>query len=213
MAIIVRNTGGDPLALAAAIAQNLEAQSTTNVSTFFHADSTSNPNQLADAAFGVPSTPSGQFVTQSISVDLLSAQQLANTLAGALIGSGQTSEPPAHFYDAPANSIVKCGAHKLQDSVNTALVGARAAFIAAGGVGGANQTDTNTFVNAIKTYFNAHLTQSGVHYSNDTTNTEATANASNLATCMALVNSMRNKLNNHIAHSNTAYPQIRVIDP
>lgn len=213
MAIIIRNTGGDPAALAAAIATNLTAQSTSGAAKgFFHTDSTSNA-QTPDTGFNIPAVPSGEFVTQSASVDLLSAQQLAYALAGALVGGGATADPPAHFYDAPANSIVKAGAHVAQDAVNTALIGARDTFVAAGGVGGADQTATNTFVNAIKSYFNAHLTQSGVHVTNDTTNTIGTADATNLATCEALVNVMRTKVNAHVAHANPNYPQIRVIAP
>lgn len=212
MAIIVRNTRFDPVSAANAVSQNLQAQSTTATSGWFHADSTSNGSY--DTAFGVPNTPQGQYVVQSPSVDLLSAQQLAAAITGGLIGNGQTADPPAHFYDAPNSvpaPVSQAAAHKVQDATNTALLGAYNAFITAGGIGGASQTDTNTFVNAIKTYFNAHLTQSGVHYNNDTTNTEGVANATTLNTCIALINSLRNHINTHVAHANPSYPQVRII--
>ena len=215
MAIIVRNVGGDPAAAASVIAQNLQAQSTSAPAGWFHADSTSN-GQTADQGPSVPNTPQGQYVTQSVSVDLLSAQQLAQAICGSLIGGGQTADPPAHFYDSYASDPVpvsKAGAHKIVDNVNTALLGAYNAFVAAGGVGGASQTDTDTFVNAIKTYFNAHLTATGVHITNDTTNTVGTANATTLNTCIALINALRNAVNNHVAHANPNYPQVRIIAP
>lgn len=206
MAIIIRNTGGDPGTNALAIAQNLEAQSSSAVGTsFFHADSSS--FGAPETAFNVPGLPTGQLITQSLSVDLLSGIQLALAISGALIGGGATAEPPAHFYDAPANSVVQAGAHKTQDAVNTNLLGARNTFLASA----QDQTAANTFANAIKNAFNAHLTQSNVHYNNDTTNTEATANASDATTFKALVNSLRNRVNNHVSGTNPAYPQIRVI--
>lgn len=214
MAIVIRNVkGGDLVAAATAISQNLQAQSTSATSGWFHADSTSN-NLTPESAFNIPRTPQGQYVVQSPSVDLLSAQQLAAAIAGGLIGNGQTADPPAHFYDAPNSNPVPislAGAHAAVDNTNTALLSAYLAFLTAGGIGGASQTDTNTFVNAIKTYFNAHLTQSGVHYNNDTTNTEGVANATTLNTCIALINSLRNHINTHVAHANANYPQIRIV--
>lgn len=214
MAIIVRQTKLDPVSAAAAVSQNLQAQSTSITSGWFHADSTSNASY--ETAFGIPNTPQGQYITQSAAVDLLSAQQLAAAISGGLIGSGQTADPPAHFYDAANSSPApnsQAGAHKKVDDTNTALLGAYNTWIAAGGIGGASQTDTNTFVNAIKTFFNAHLTQSGVHQNNDTTNTETTANASSLSTCIALINALRNHVNTHVAHANPSYPQVRIIAP
>lgn len=212
MAIIVRRTTFDPVSAASVVSENLQAQSTTATAGWFHADSTANASY--ENAFGVPNTPQGQYVVQSVAVDLLSAQQLAVAISGGLIGGGQTSEPPAHFYDAPNSvpaPVSQAGAHKKVDDTNTALLAAYNAFVAAGGIGGASQTDTNTFVNAIKTFYNAHLTQSGVHYTNDTTNTENTANATNLASCIALVNALRNHVNAHVGTANPNYPQIRLI--
>ena len=226
MAIIIRNIGADPVAVANAIAWNLWAQSSTADSAFFHADSTSN-NRVADVGYNIPGVPGtaqassgvgntdaqGQFVTQSPAVDLVSGIQLAMQIAGALIGQGQTTDPPAHFYDAPNSvpaPISQAGAHKAQDSVNTNLLGSLQAFIAAGGIS-ANQTAANTFANAIQTAFNAHRTQSGVHYNNDTLNVSAAAAASNLGTFITLVNDLRNRVNNHISGANPSVNQVRIV--
>jgi hypothetical protein len=209
MAIIVRNVGSDPNALANTVAQNLVAQSTTAVgTTFFHADSTSNA-LTPDVGFLIPQPPQGLYITQSQAVDLVSGIQLAMAIAGALVGQGATADPPAHFYDAPANSQVQCGAHKVQDAVNTTVAGSRAIFLASA----QDQTAANTFANALKSAFNAHLTQSGVHYTNDTTNTEGAANASSLSTFMTLLNALRNHINAHVAQANPNFPQVRVIAP
>src|SRR5258708_20403626 len=94
MAIIVRNVGADPVAMAEVIATNLNAQSSSAVgTTFFHADSTSNA-LTPDTGFNTPDVPRGLFVTQSQAVDLLSGQHLALAIAAALIGGGATPHPP-----------------------------------------------------------------------------------------------------------------------
>ncbi len=228
MALIIRNVRNDPSANATALSQNLQAQSTTATSGFFHADSSSNAltPDMAQFVPGIPGQPYappggnaalfpgaayGAFVPQSPSVDLVSGQQLAVALAGALLGQAQTTDPPGHFYDAPNNSPVSCGAHKAQDGTNTALLGALQAFQTAGGIGSASQTASNTFANAIQTFFNAHLTQTGVHYSNDTTNTSKAATASSLSTFNTLCNDLLNRINNHISGANPAYKQVRII--
>lgn len=235
MALIVRNAKNDPVANATALAVNIAAQSTSETySGAFHADSTSNAltPDMAQFVPGIPGQPYafppsyggvagnaqtmpgaiyGAFVPQSPAVDLVSGQVLALALAGALVGSGQTTDPPAHFYDAPNNSPVSCGAHKNQDSVNTALVGAVQAFQAAGGIGTASQAASNTFANAIQTFFNAHLQQANVHYTSDGTNTSKAAAASSLSTFQTLVNDLLNRINNHISGVNPKYVQIRII--
>jgi hypothetical protein len=64
-----------------------------------------------------------------------------------------------------------------------------------------DQPSLNTYLNALQTSFNAHLTQAGVHLINDTVNNNATTVASNLATSITLVNSLAASL---VAHTKRA---------
>lgn len=62
-----------------------------------------------------------------------------------------------------------------------------------------DQGTADTLLNAIKTAFNAHLTQAGVHITNDATNTCNTTNASDLGTSITLANALQTKINAHFA--------------
>jgi len=62
-----------------------------------------------------------------------------------------------------------------------------------------DETSAETLANAIKTAFNAHLTQAGVHVWDDSLNSVSTANASNPSTLWALLNALKAAVNLHLA--------------
>lgn len=62
----------------------------------------------------------------------------------------------------------------------------------------ASLSDLQTWLNARKVSFNAHLIESGVHYSSDVTNTVSTADAADQSTANALANAIKDALNAHI---------------
>jgi hypothetical protein len=94
----------------------------------------------------------------------------------------------AHMASA-CSSTTGQGAHLLADTTNGPLTTAAAV----------DQGTADTLLNAIKTAFNAHLTQSGVHAHNDGTNTVAAANATNLGTSITLANALQTAVNAHFA--------------
>lgn len=62
----------------------------------------------------------------------------------------------------------------------------------------ASLEDLQTWLNARKASFTAHLTQSGVHYANDATTAIASDDATNQSTANALGNEIKGDLNAHI---------------
>lgn len=91
----------------------------------------------------------------------------------------------AHFADGGEDAQ----AHDAADSTNT--WGTKPAT-------DASLSDLQTWLNARKTAWNAHLTQSGVHYASDVTNAVSTADASDQSTANALANALKDALNAHI---------------
>lgn len=67
----------------------------------------------------------------------------------------------------------------------------------------ASQSVTNTRLNAIKTACLAHVSQGGVHFHDDVTNTIAAANATDLASSITLANAIKVFLNAHIQQAPT----------
>lgn len=58
--------------------------------------------------------------------------------------------------------------------------------------------DLQTWLNAAKSAYTAHLSQASVHFTNDATNTIAAANASDQTSANTLANEMKTDLNAHI---------------
>jgi len=61
-----------------------------------------------------------------------------------------------------------------------------------------DQTTANALLIELKTDFNSHLTEAGVHINNDATNTVTAADATDLATSIALANDIKAQYNAHI---------------
>lgn len=200
--IIVRNQG-ETVANATALSNNVQLASSSAVGLYPHADSSS--TGLADAGFLIPG-PGTMKVTAPDATDLPSALVLAQNILGVLIGGGQTTDPPAHFYDAPANSVVKAGVHQVQDSTNIAALVSL--------IGTAVDLPTAiTMANAIRTYYAAHRTQSGVHYNSDTVNVTTATASLDLAGLETLLNDLKTAVTNHVGDAPPTSQMIRIIAP
>jgi hypothetical protein len=200
--IIVRNQG-ETVANALALANNLQLQSSSQVGPYPHADSSS--TDMADTGFLLPG-PGTMKVTAPAATNLATSLVLAQNILGVLIGGGQTTDPPAHFYDAPANSPVKAGVHLVQDSVNIAALVSL--------IGTAVDLPTAmTMANAIRTYYAAHRTQSGVHYNSDTVNASTATASLDLAGLITLLNDLKTVVTNHVGDAPPTSQMIRVISP
>lgn len=138
-------------------------------------------------------------VTAAAASDLATSLTLVNELAavfyGPPTGANATSIFPGHALDALA--------HVAADSTNGALTAARPATTLAEAI---------TLANELKADYNAHLTQSGVHLNNDSTNSIAASNASDQSSLNTLVNELRTDMAAHIASAVAGY-SLRGIDP
>jgi hypothetical protein len=65
-------------------------------------------------------------------------------------------------------------------------------------------TTANTLANELKADFNTHLTESGVHLNNDSTNTVTAANATTLGTLETLLADIKAMNNAHVSAALTA---------
>lgn len=80
-------------------------------------------------------------------------------------------------------------------------------------IGSESLSDLMNAANALKVAFNAHLSQSGVHVSNDSGNVVGTANATDLASSGALVSALKSAVNLHMWGTGSgpnALPRIRL---
>lgn len=130
----------------------------------------------------VTSTPSGNWqapTSAALQVTAANASDLATlrTLCRDLWSVGRN-----HFTDAVA--------HKAADATN--VWGDQPAT-------DAPLADLQTWLTARKTAVAAHFVQSGVHFTNDTTRTIASADATDLATSNTLANELKTDLNAHIS--------------
>lgn len=125
---------------------------------------------------------SEQTVTAANATDLPSAVALVN------------QEKAVYEYHRKDAGVVSPVAHKTLDATNVESVANANPNAGDGGLAGAI-----ALANDIKTQFNAHLTQSTVHYNNDATNTVAASNATDLASLETLVNAIKTALNAHMA--------------
>lgn len=149
------------------------------------------------AAFHIDA--SEQTITSPNATDLPSAITLINEMAfkfgGQTVfgGAGVPGGWLGHVNDAPSVTLngIPGVVHKAQDATNTMAGAATAVDLAT----------AQTLVNLIKTNFNAHLTQAGVHFSNDLLNTVNTANATDLASTQTLANALKTAVNAHFANA------------
>lgn len=199
MATFMRRT--TPEAFAQAKAHNRLCGTAIVVgATFFHADiySTYTGDWMAPVDTAVA-------LSTTASVDIVTATALANAFRAILIGAGTTGNPGAqpgtqgHMFDAISTNTVACGSHKVPDTVNAATLQAvQSAPLVLTGVTGTDTAALVAFVNQLKASYNAHLTQAGVHFNNDGTNSIGTANATDLPSSITLINACAVKINAHI---------------
>lgn len=99
---------------------------------------------------------------------------------------------------ALANSLkVHMNVHLASTGVAGVHMTASAETIAAADAD--DQTSANTLLNELKADYNTHLSESGVHINDDSTNTVSAANATDLATSITLANEIKADYNAHIA--------------
>jgi hypothetical protein len=189
MALTVRRVNP---ALSIAIAVGHNKMCAQNVGASFHADLPS----LTTTDQNISISSSALQVTATNSVDLTTGIALATNIIGVM---------KVHLADGVAADPYACGAHKIADSVDLALIPAIPTDL----------PSLEACLNTLKSTFNAHLTQvspSAVHFTNDATNTVATANATDQATSNALANAIKSALNAHMG-SAPATPMIKVVGP
>lgn len=154
----------------------------TVLGTRFHADVTSTTTGDFSALAATPLT-----VTATNATTLPTSITLANQIRAFLL---------VQFVDPLA--------HKAADSTNFTTLNAVAVAV--------DLTTAQTLLNACKSTFNAHCAQAGVHYTNDGTNTVATANATDQASSNALANALKTAINAHII-SAPAGASLKLVDP
>jgi hypothetical protein len=194
MAITVRRAS-PALQIALAKAHNLTVASLVGAN--FHADLTSLTTTDQFTSF---SQSTLQVTAANAAGDITTAITLLNQLIGVA---------KVMMADAVSTSLVAAGAHKVPDATNIALLPAQ--YVATGTLA----TDTAAVVaaaNAWKTAYNAHCAQAGVHYTNDATNTVATANAVDLPSATTLLNAEKTAVNAHISGAPAATQMLQVIN-
>jgi len=132
----------------------------------------------------VTSTTGGDFsapAATAFTVPTTTVDTLAKTIVRANLLSQYML---VHFADAVA--------HQAVDDTNDATIDLTELASTA------TQNQTNTRLNLIQTAYNAHLTQSGVHFTNDTTNDDSTTAASDAPTSQALATALTSAFNAHI---------------
>lgn len=70
----------------------------------------------------------------------------------------------------------------------------------------------NTLASEIRTDYGTHLSESGVHFNNDSTNTISAAAATTIPTLIALVNEVKTDFNAHVISAPKGY-MLEVVDP
>jgi hypothetical protein len=158
-------------------------QTVAKAASLFHADVTS-LGTTGDPMDPTGAGPTAATITSGLPAnasDLPTCQTLANALQTLLA---------THAADSVVTGTSGAGAHLIADATNAPTL---AAIPVA-----SNLATTQTLATGIKAFLNAHYTQAGVHVNNDGTNTIATANATDLATSIALLNACKTAVTAHI---------------
>ena len=198
MAITTRRVAETLGWITVAKAHNLLCAQTALVGALFHADqtSTTSGDSFINPSSAVLTIPAAN------ASDLPSCITLMNQLIGTL---------GVHMKDGIAQDLYSAGAHKISDAVNAALLPASYALT---GVGATDLAAVVAGANALKSTLNAHFVMvapSAVHFTNDGTNTVATANATVLADSIILLNAIKTAVIAHIASAPTT-PMIKIVN-
>ncbi len=171
MALTVRRV--DPaLGRASALSQNKLARAVVEqLSTYPHAD--------ASARTSVEGTITVLSITAADATTVNTTIALAN--ACKIVWN-------EHLADAGKATNSWGGAHKAEDTTNDVTTAVAT-----------DQTTANTLLNALKTAFNAHVSQAGVHFTNDSTYSVTAANATDEGSSQTLATELKARINSHIA--------------
>jgi hypothetical protein len=188
MAISVRKDDQE-LLLALAYALNAQQSDFTQslADGYFHRDQTQSTNGPLFALNSI--TLTNVTVSATNAVDLGTTVALANQLFGIMV---------LHMSDDQV--------HLKFDNVNVPTLDGYQVQLAS------DLPSVEVLLNALKVLFDAHLTQSGVHQNNDTSNSvSSTPNATSLGTAETLANALKVALNAHMASAPTGAPRVRLI--
>ena len=180
MAVNTRRVDG--IAMGVALAKEHNRFVAAQVGANFHADTTS--SQSGDN-FINPGNPVPLSLTAT-PVDLPTSLAVLFSGIGFMV---------VHVVDAIASDPYLCGAHKIADTT------ASAAFSAIGQTSvapGATLAAGIAAANSFKAAFNTHLSQAGVHFTNDGTNVISAATAVDLPSLVTLVTAIKAAFNPHI---------------
>ena len=198
MAITTRRVAETIGWITVAKAHNVLCAQPALVGSFFHADQTS---ITASDAFIAPSSSVLQ-ITAINAVDLSTCITLMSALVGTM---------SFHMKDGIASDVYGAGAHRISDLVNAALLPVQ--YVATGAAA-ADLAAVVSGANSLKSAINAHfvmVTPSAVHFTNDGTNTIATANATVLSDSILLLNAIKTAVNAHIQSGPTT-PMIKIVN-
>ena len=178
MSIAVRKEP-DAIAFGLALAHNLEVRDRVgNETTNPHADVTS----AQGGSYTAPSVTALQITGSTTDLDAVCA--LANNARWVLL---------THFADGGTATNAYGGAHKAPDTVNAALIALSLVPKAT------DQTTANALLNAEKAVLNAHMSQAGVHFTNDGVNSVGALDADDLASSKTLAAQIKSVCNAHMA--------------
>lgn len=130
----------------------------------------------------ITSTQSGSYTAPVLTQ--LAVAATASSLATSITAAEQIRVILlAHFADAGSSANLYGGAHKAADATNTALISYTTIPQL---TSSATLAQVEALLNACKTAVNAHVGQSGVHFTNDGTNSVTAANATDQTTSNTL---------------------------
>jgi hypothetical protein len=149
----------------------------------------------------VTSTPGGNYQLPTATALHVTAAAATTLATGITLGEDVRGVTLKHLADGGSAFNAYGGAHKAADATNIALIAyATIAKLTAT----STQGQLNTLLNALKTVALAHVSQAGVHFTADATNTVAAADATDLASSETLANALKAWANAHIDFAGSA---------
>ena len=171
MSITTRRLDG-AMARAALLAHNRAIRAITeNLATYPHADATA--RTATDGTVTIVSITTAEATNPATTIALANACKIVWN---------------EHLADGGAATNSYGGAHKAADTANVVSTAAAT-----------DQTTANTLLNALKSAFNLHVSQAGVHFTNDGTYTVSAADATDEGSSQTLATQIKARINSHIA--------------
>lgn len=166
----------------------------TNKTTYPHAD--------------ITSTTGGNYTAPTTTALTVAAANATNLATGITLAEAVRSWMLVHLNDGGASTNGYGGAHKAADTTNYALITYTAS---AKLTSSSSQGNLNTLLNLLKSTANAHVSQSGVHFTNDGTNTVSASDATDLASSETLANALKTWCNAHGAFAPDTAQTVQLI--